>query len=56
MAPDLDKIEEELQKEVWVDYGEIIIDHAQTPRNMGSLHNADGFAIVTGPCGDTMKI
>jgi nitrogen fixation NifU-like protein len=56
MAPDLDKIAEELQKEVWADYSEVVIDHAQNPRNVGILHDADGFASVTGPCGDTMKI
>ena len=26
------------------------------PRNVGNLQNADGFASITGPCGDTMEI
>jgi len=26
------------------------------PRNMGTLENADGYAKVTGPCGDTMQV
>ena len=26
------------------------------PRNLGDIKNADGFARVTGPCGDTMEI
>lgn len=56
MASDLDKIVEELQKEAWAGYSEIVIDHAQNPRNVGSVPDADGFASVTGPCGDTMKI
>jgi nitrogen fixation NifU-like protein len=56
MAQDLDKIAEELQKEVWAGYSEVVIDHAQNPRNVGILHDADGFASVTGSCGDTMKI
>jgi nitrogen fixation NifU-like protein len=56
MASDLDKIVEELQKEAWTGYSKIVIDHAQSPRNVGSLHDADGFASITGPCGDTMKI
>jgi nitrogen fixation NifU-like protein len=56
VASELDKIVEELQKEAWAGYSEVVIDHAQTPRNVGSLHGADGFASVTGSCGDTMKI
>ena len=56
MASELDKIVEELQKEVWAGYSEVVIEHAQNPRNVGSISNADGFARVTGPCGDTMEI
>jgi nitrogen fixation NifU-like protein len=56
MASELDKLAEELEKEVWAAYTEAVRDHAQNPRNAGSLPNADGFAVVTGPCGDTMKI
>ncbi|MBC8275738.1 MAG: iron-sulfur cluster assembly scaffold protein [Chloroflexi bacterium] len=56
MASELDKIAEELQKEMWAGYSEVVIDHAQNPRNLGSIRNADGFASVTGPCGDTMEI
>jgi nitrogen fixation NifU-like protein len=26
------------------------------PRNLGDMEDADGFARVTGPCGDTMEI
>jgi len=37
-------------------YNEIVIDHAQNPRNVGSIPEADGFAKITGPCGDTMAI
>jgi nitrogen fixation NifU-like protein len=56
MASELDKIVEELQKEMWTGYTEVVVDHAQNPRNVGSIHDADGFARVTGPCGDTMQI
>jgi nitrogen fixation NifU-like protein len=56
MASELDKLAEELEKEVWTDYTEVVRDHAQNPRNAGSIPNADGFAGITGPCGDTMKI
>ena len=37
-------------------YSETTIDHAMNPRNAGGIESADGFASVTGPCGDTMKI
>jgi nitrogen fixation NifU-like protein len=56
MASESDKIAEDLQKEAWTGYTEVVIDHAQNPRNVGSIENADGVAMVTGPCGDTMEI
>jgi nitrogen fixation NifU-like protein len=56
MASELDKIAEELEQEVWAGYTEVVIDHAQNPRNVGSIPHADGVAMVTGPCGDTMEI
>jgi nitrogen fixation NifU-like protein len=56
MTSEMDKMAEELQKEMWSGYTEIVIDHAQNPRNMGSVPDADGFSSITGPCGDTMKI
>jgi nitrogen fixation NifU-like protein len=37
-------------------YSETVIDHAMNPRNLGDIEDADGFAKVTGPCGDTMEI
>jgi nitrogen fixation NifU-like protein len=56
MASELDKLAEELQKEAWAGYTKVVIDHAQNPRNVGSIENADGFGVVTGSCGDTMEI
>jgi nitrogen fixation NifU-like protein len=51
---------EELQKLVMADarkvYSDTVIDHAMNPRNLGEIQDADGFARVTGPCGDTMEI
>lgn len=32
------------------------IDHFRNPQNYGPLENADGFARITGPCGDTITI
>lgn len=37
-------------------YTEIVIDHAQNPRNLGQIPDADGFASVVGSCSDTMEI
>ena len=56
MASDMDKIAEELQKEMLSGYTEVVINHAQNHRNGGTISDADGFASVTGPCGDTMNI
>ena len=51
---------DELQELVMADareiYSDTVIDHAMNPRNLGSMRDADGFASVTGPCGDTMEI
>ena len=56
MSPELDKLIEELQQEMWADYSPVVIDLAQNPRNVGMIHDADGFASVTGPCGDNIEI
>ena len=37
-------------------YSKIASDHATNPRNLGNMEDADGFAKVTGSCGDTMQI
>jgi len=51
---------EELQELILADarniYSETVIEHAMNPRNVGVMQDADGFARVTGPCGDTMEI
>ena len=51
---------EELQELILADarniYSETVIDHAMNPRNVGIMQDADGFAKVTGSCGDAMEI
>ncbi len=47
---------ERLQVDLRSLYTEKVIDHAQHPRNLGSLNNPDGFGRVTGSCGDTMEL
>ena len=37
-------------------YSETVIDHAMNPMNLGTMDNFDGFARITGPCGDTMEV
>lgn len=56
MSSELDKALEEIQRELLSDYTETVIDHAQHPRNVGAIADADGSARITGPCGDTMEI
>ena len=51
-----EQFEELLKAEMRKVYSETTIDHAMNPRNVGNMEDADSFAWVTGPCGDTMKI
>jgi nitrogen fixation NifU-like protein len=37
-------------------YSEKVIDYGTCPRNCGTLNRPDGYAKVTGPCGDTVEI
>ena len=38
-------------------YSEQVIDHFSTPRNVGTIENADGVGTVGNPvCGDVMKV
>ncbi len=56
MPDNLDELEELLMEDARTAYSEITIDYAMNPRNLGEMENADGFASLTGPCGDTIKI
>lgn len=56
MAVSWENLEELLKQEMRRIYSETTIDHGMNPRNTGSLDNADGYAKVTGSCGDTMEI
>jgi len=51
-----DEFQELVKAEMRKVYSEIVVDHAMNPRNVGNMENADGFASITGPCGDTMEI
>ena len=56
MTSGWDKFQELVRAEMRKVYSETVIDHSMNPRNVGNIENADGFASVTGPCGDTMEI
>ena len=56
MAVSRQKLEELLKQEMRKIYSETVIDHSMNPRNTGGLDNADGYAKITGPCGDTMEM
>ena len=56
MGSEFDELESQIIAEMRQIYTDTAIDHAMNARNLGSISNADGFASITGPCGDTMKI
>ena len=51
-----DNFQELVRAEMRKVYAKTVIEHATNPRNVGDIEDADGFALFTGPCGDTMKI
>lgn len=56
----IDRIANELQKQIMAEvkqrYPQKVVDSWKHPKNWGIMHDADGYAKVTGPCGDTMEI
>ena len=56
MSSEMDDLQEMIIGDMQQMYSEEVIEHAMHPRNVGSLSDPDGFAIITGPCGDTMQI
>jgi len=60
MSSELDELQAIIQEMVIEDarevYSDTVIDHAMNPRNAGTIENADGYAKVTGSCGDTMEV
>ena len=44
------------QKQDFEGFSQIVIDHAQNPRNVGTIPNPDGYASAVGSCGDIMEI
>jgi len=60
MSNDFQKTADELQASIMENarkiYSEKVIERWLDPRNLGKIRNPDGFAKITGPCGDTMQI
>ena len=56
MSSELDDLQAIAMADARKIYSETVIDHAMHPRNPGAMQDADGFARVTGPCGDTMEV
>ena len=56
MVSSWQKFEELIKQEMRKIYSEAVVEYSMNPRNLGDLEDADGFARVTGPCGDTMSI
>ncbi len=56
MSPEFEELQELILAEARKSFGEAAFDHALNPKNMGRINDPDGFARITGPCGDTMAI
>ncbi len=50
------KLQEEIERDVLATYGATVFEHWKHPRNLGLLENPDGYARVKGTCGDTMEM
>jgi nitrogen fixation NifU-like protein len=51
-----DDFEELIKSRMREIYSEAAVEHGMNPRNIGEIEGADGFARITGPCGDTMSM
>jgi len=56
MTSELDSVKKSIVEDMRSIYTETVIDHALNPRNAGSIPDSDGFANVTGSCGDTIQL
>jgi nitrogen fixation NifU-like protein len=56
MTSEFDDLQQLILEDAKKVYSETTIDHFMNPRNLGEVEDADGFARVTGSCGDTMEI
>lgn len=52
----MDQLQEELYQEELRDFTKKVVDEYHHPHNWGQMEDADVYAAVTGPCGDTQKL
>ena len=56
MSSELDDLQALVIADARKIYSETVLDHAMNPRNVGAMQDFDGFARITGPCGDTIEV
>lgn len=56
MASAWDQLQEHIKNQMREIYSETVVEHNLNPRNLDSFSDADGYAQITGPCGDTMEM
>jgi nitrogen fixation protein NifU and related proteins len=60
MSDNPDRFVDGLQNQIFENtrsaYGERAFERWQNMRHMGTMENPDGYARVTGPCGDTVEV
>lgn len=56
MTSSWDKFQALMKAEMLKVYSEAVVEHSMNPRNLGEMDDADGYARVKGPCGDTMSV
>lgn len=56
-GPDaFDRLQEEIFQRAAAVHSPKVMELWQDPQNAGGLENPDGYACITGPCGDTMQV
>ena len=50
------EIQASIQEEENAIYSKKVVEEYHNPQNVGRIIDPDGFAIITGPCGDTMEL
>ena len=56
MASSWEMFEELIKAKMRTVYSETVVELGMNPKNLGEVDDANGFARITGPCGDTMSI
>jgi len=52
----IDGLQDQIYRETRAAYGDLAFERWQNMRYLGSMENPDGYARITGSCGDTMEI